>query len=108
MRRYNSIKISSGQVSKLKPVLEQKSIFGSLGNSPFRLVQSQLNNLKSEINAKQKSNSVYGQLNHLVPTLWPGCGRVTQIQEEVEEFGLQKSVFPCEEREHVGSQKRQQ
>lgn len=29
---------------------------------------------------------------------------MTEIQKEVEEFGFQKSVFPCEEREHVGSQ----
>lgn len=27
-----------------------------------------------------------------------------EIQKEVEEFGFQKSVFPCEEREHVGSE----
>lgn len=58
--------------------------------------------------SKSLMYAVYGQLNQLLPTLWPSCGRVTEIQEEAEEFGLQKSVFPCEEREHVGSQKRQQ
>lgn len=43
------------------------------------------------------------QLKVLLPTLWPSGGRVTKIQKEVEEFGFQKSVFPCEERVHVGS-----
>lgn len=33
---------------------------------------------------------------------------MAEIQEEVEELGLQKNVFPCEKRQHVGSQNQQQ